>query len=124
MSHDLTAGQRALLAADLETRRRTLRAQLTQHHEGGSRVEHARELLEQDADDAPQRAGDREVDQALSDLELRELDAIDRALARVHDDPAFGSCSACGQPIPFDRLRIEPYALRCVPCEALQERRH
>ena len=80
-------------------------------------------MLAQDADDAEQRASDREVDMALTDLDLRELDAVNGALLRLHD-PAFGICVDCARAIPFDRLRIEPEALRCVPCETLHEGRH
>ena len=116
----LTTGQRALLRAELEMRRNRLDRQLATHQEGRSRVEHARDVLERDHDDAPQRAMDREVDMALSDLDLQELGAVSRALQRV-DDPDYGVCSDCGTEIPFDRLKIEPHALRCVGCETTHE---
>ncbi len=119
-SSGLTAGQRSLLASVLETRRHALQRQLDEHHEGLSRVEHAAAVLRQDADDAEQRASDRDVDMALSDLILRQRDAIDQALQRLHS-PEFGLCVSCGEAIPFDRLRIEPEARRCVPCETQRE---
>ena len=120
MSTHLTAGQRALLQAELELRQEELRRQLAVHQEGRTRVEHARDVLAQDYDDAPQRAMDREVDQALTEFDTQELGAIGRALQRVHDDD-FGLCIACGGEIPFDRLKIEPQALRCVTCESRRE---
>lgn len=121
-SSGLTAGQRSLLASALESRRQALQRQLDDHHEGLSRVEHAAAVLRQDADDAEQRASDRDVDLALSDLILRQRDAIDQALQRVHS-PEYGVCTSCGEAIPFDRLRIEPEAGRCVPCETRREGR-
>jgi len=121
MTTQLTAGQRALLTDLLLARRQALRGQLELHQEGRSRVEHARDVLLQDGDDAPQRASDREVDLALSDMDAQEISAIDRALARAQGDN-FGLCIDCNQSIPFDRLRIEPQALRCVPCESRRER--
>ena len=89
---------------------------------GGSRSEAAREVLQQDGDDAPQRDADREIDLARADRDIEELGAVSHALARVHD-AGFGLCSDCGQTIPFDRLKLEPWAVRCVACAAALEQR-
>lgn len=123
MSAHLTHGQRALLKATLELRKSELDQRLALHQRGQSRAEHAHEMLQQDGDDAPQRDSDREVELALSDQELNELGAVSRALKRL-DDPHYGLCSDCGTEIPFDRLKIEPQALRCVGCESRHERNH
>jgi len=120
MSTHLTAGQRALLRAALEQRQHQLDQRLAEHHGGRSRVEHAREVLTQDDDDAPQREGERELDLALSDLEMRELGEVSAALRRI-DGEGYGLCSACATEIPFDRLRAEPWAERCVACESARE---
>ncbi len=121
MTTHLTAGQRALLQTELELRQRQLSQQLELHQEGRSRIEHARDVLAQDYDDAPQRAMDREVDMALSEIDTQELAAVGRALARVQADD-YGLCVDCGGGIPFDRLKVEPQALRCVVCEAKREK--
>lgn len=121
MTSHLTTGQRAQLEAILRDRQRAL-DQAVAAHPGGSRAEHAREVLLQDGDDAPQRDSDREVDLALSDREMVELGEVSRALARL-SSPAFGRCGDCGTEIPFDRLRLEPWATRCVSCQALAEAR-
>jgi RNA polymerase-binding transcription factor DksA len=34
----------------------------------------------------------------------------------------YGACSDCGEPIAFDRLKVEPWALRCIGCEGRRER--
>lgn len=120
MSTHLTTGQRALLKVELQLRQRQLDRQLDTHQDGQTRADHAREVLERDYDDAPQRAMDREVDMALSDIDLQTLGAISRALQRI-DDEDFGLCGDCGAEIPFDRLKVEPYALRCVRCESRHE---
>ena len=120
MSTHLTGGQRALLKAELELRQRQLDRQLDTHQGGQTRADHAREVLERDYDDAPQRAMDREVDMALSDIDLQALGEISRALQRIDDDD-FGLCGDCGAEIPFDRLKVEPCALRCVRCESRHE---
>ena len=118
----LQAAAFALLADQLRARLRELDQRLATHHGGDSRVAHAHELLEQDFDDAAQHAMDREVDLGLSDRDTRELDALGRALARVHAG-GYGTCTACDAPIPFERLKAEPQAERCVPCEAALEAR-
>lgn len=120
MSSHLTAGQRALLRAALEQRQHQLDRRLADHLGGRSRAEHAREVLTQDGDDAPQRESEREMDMALSDLETQEVGVVSEALRRIDGD-AYGLCTGCGVEIPFDRLRAEPWAERCVPCETARE---
>jgi DnaK suppressor protein len=120
MSTPLTAGQRALLEAELQQRRQALTNQLGAHLHGQSRTERAHDLLTQDGDDAPQRAPELVVAAALTDREQRELDAVAAALERLAQG-RYGSCVDCGVDIPFDRLKVEPWAERCVPCAARRE---
>ena len=54
---------------------------------------------------------------AALDRTLRQIDA---ALARARAG-AYGSCAACGGPIPLARLRAVPFATHCVPCQARDE---
>jgi DnaK suppressor protein len=121
MSTHLTAGQRALLEAALRLRQSELDGRLAAQQQGLSRAEHAREVLQQDGDDAPQRDSDREVELALTDQELAELGEVSRALQRLHGE-RFGLCVDCGDAIVFDRLKLEPQALRCVACASRHER--
>ena len=121
MFHVLSHGQRALLQQLLQMRLHELDRRVAQRATGGSRSEQAHELLQQDGDDAPQRDADREVALAQADRDIEELGVVSAALARVHD-AAFGQCADCGEAIPFDRLKLEPWALRCVDCEAGRER--
>jgi len=49
----------------------------------------------------------------------RELARIDRALAKLRDDPeAFGVCEDCGDDIPDKRLHVMPWAALCAECQA------
>ena len=122
MLHALSPGQRGLLQQLLQLRQQELDRRLADHQGGASRSEHARQVLLQDGDDAPQRDADREIDLARNDREIAELGAVSDALARLHDS-SFGRCADCAQPIPFERLKLEPWALRCVACEAVRERK-
>jgi DnaK suppressor protein len=121
MSSHLTLGQRALLEAELLRRQHELDRRLVEHQGGLSRVEHARDVLAQDSDDVSHREAERELDMAISDRELVELGAVSAALLRLKDE-RFGLCSDCGEAIAFDRLKVEPWALRCVACEGRRER--
>ena len=121
MPSPLTPGQKATIEATLRLRQRELDTRLSAQQGGQSRAEHAREVLLQDGDDAPQRDADREVDLALTDMETAELGQISRALTRLTGDD-FGLCDTCGEAIPFDRLKLEPHALRCVACESAREK--
>ncbi|RVU46253.1 TraR/DksA family transcriptional regulator [Rubrivivax rivuli] len=120
MSPTLTAGQHAWLQAMLKQRQHTLEAQLSSHLHGLSAAERAAEVLAQDGDDAPQRLPERDIAAALTAAEQRELQATGAALQRLTQG-AYGLCSDCGTTIPFDRLKVEPSALRCVPCESTHE---
>ncbi|HUP09355.1 MAG TPA: TraR/DksA family transcriptional regulator [Caldimonas sp.] len=52
-----------------------------------------------------------------------ELIAIDAARSRIAEG-SYGECIDCGRAIPFERLRAQPTALRCVPCQAKFEKTH
>ena len=52
-----------------------------------------------------------------------ELMAIEAARGRI-DDGSYGECIDCGQPIPVERLKAQPTALRCVPCQPAYEKTH
>lgn len=116
----LTPGQRALLEATLVQQQHALDRQLALHHGGLSHTEHAASLLAQDGHDAAQHEGAREVDQQWTDRQLQALGEVSEALRHVHDE-AYGQCLDCGCDIPFDRLKLEPWARRCVPCTSQRE---
>jgi RNA polymerase-binding transcription factor DksA len=42
----------------------------------------------------------------------RELDEVERALARL-EDGSYGTCEVCSSPLPDDVLADEPAASRC-----------
>ena len=50
----------------------------------------------------------------------RTVQQIDAALARLCAG-RYGSCAACGEPIPTPRLRAVPFATLCVPCQSRRE---
>jgi DnaK suppressor protein len=93
MNTTLTPGQRAQLRELLELQQHELDRRISSHVGSQGRVAHAAEVLDQDADDAPQRNSDREVDLAQADRELIELGAVSRALSGSASRP-----TACAWP--------------------------
>lgn len=56
---------------------------------------------------------------SVNDAALREAEQRCKKLLLVHDkvdDPDFGICRSCKQPIPEGRLMIRPESVLCVHC--------
>ena len=52
---------------------------------------------------------------------IQKLGRLQHALTRI-DEPDFGSCYECGEPIPIGRILLMPEATLCVGCaEELEE---
>ena len=60
---------------------------------------------------------DDEVAATLVERQARELDQINRALADI-DAGRYGVCADCGETIAEARLKVLPFATRCVGCQA------
>lgn len=74
----------------------------------------AREVQDPDEDAEDRfRHGLEHVDLQRDQEELR---AIHQAQERMADG-SYGSCIDCGQPIPFERLKAQPSASRCIACQ-------
>lgn len=61
-----------------------------------------------------------EVDEALERNEVRILNAVEAALARV-EKGTYGQCAECGKDIPGARLDAVPWAEYCVECARRRE---
>lgn len=53
-------------------------------------------------------------------LDLDQLSQI-QAARRRFEAGEFGHCVDCGQDIPYERLRAQPAALRCLACQRQRE---
>lgn len=56
-------------------------------------------------------------------LDNRDFSAATQALMRIHSAD-YGLCVDCQLSIAFERLQLEPHALRCITCQTLHERKH
>jgi DnaK suppressor protein len=66
---------------------------------------------------------DRKTLEALGSQELRRLQLIESALARIENEK-YGLCARCSKKIPRERLEAIPYALLCIECKSSEERRN
>ena len=66
---------------------------------------------------------DRKTLEALGSQELRRLQLIESALARIENEK-YDLCARCSKKIPRERLEAIPYALLCIECKSSEERRN
>ncbi len=69
--------------------------------------------LTADTDDDVGRG--REMARLAADRARDAMADVQHALDRF-DDGTYGTCEACGRPIPFERLEAIPQARHCVAC--------
>jgi len=119
---NLSAEQLAELKHTLDERYKVLTADLH------------REVSEQDdfldvATEAPD-PGDSSFANLAVDLgnaaitrDITELRAIEAARKRM-ENGTYGDCVKCETEIPYERLKVQPTAERCAPCQEAYERTH
>jgi RNA polymerase-binding protein DksA len=77
---------------------------------------------EADSKERAKQLEDREVVDALGNKARTELKKITAALAQM-ESGEFGICINCGTQINGDRIKAYPYALECIDCATMHERR-
>ena len=73
-----------------------------------------------DSADVAFDAGSDEIATQLVELEARELNQIERALARIKQG-IYGVCEGCQKKIPVARLNALPYSTTCIDCKREME---
>jgi len=77
--------------------------------------------------DIPQDIGEQSMLDVLSDTGLAVADILRERLTRMEEaerkleEGTFGLCEDCGVEIEEERLRVVPYAVRCVRCQERSE---
>ena len=78
-------------------------------------ADHGREITK-DPFDAASLTHDDEVAFAVADHRVRQLQEVTRALEDIRAG-RYGICRECGEPIARARLKVMPFATRCVACQ-------
>lgn len=74
-----------------------------------------------DSLDVAFESNNEEMASQLAEFDARELEQIDRALARLKQG-TYGQCEACSTKIPVGRLNALPYCTHCIECQREMER--
>jgi|SRR5689334_8520839 DnaK suppressor protein len=104
---------------ELETKRAALTSAISTSTRTSRDDDHRREVFK-DPYGTASITHDDEVVAAVVDTRARQLEAIDRAIADI-DAGRYGTCRECGEEIPAARLKVMPFATRCVGCQARVE---
>lgn len=73
-----------------------------------------------DSQEQAQELENAEVIDALGNETRLELNKIAKALDQIEND-TYGICVDCGQEIPLARLKVHPFADRCIRCATAAE---
>ena len=114
----LTAEQRAHLEARLQEERERVLRLLRRSDEDRSVSESERSgdisNLPFHLADVGSETYEQEMDMVLAQRASEELRVIDDALRRFYETPdRYGICEDTGEPIPFERLDLIPWARTC-----------
>jgi len=67
-------------------------------------------------EDQAQISHDEYISLSLNSIGHEQLGMVEEALDRIKVGD-YGTCLACGDPIPGKRLNVIPWARYCVPCQ-------
>jgi len=104
---------------ELEAKRDALTSAISSSTRATREGDHRREIVK-DPLGMASLTHDDEVVAAVVDTRARQLEEIDRALADM-DAGRYGICRECSEEIAKARLKILPFATRCVACQARLE---
>ncbi|HXH85070.1 MAG TPA: TraR/DksA family transcriptional regulator [Candidatus Tectomicrobia bacterium] len=104
---------------ELEDQRSALSNAITSSVGSARDDDHGRELFK-DPYAAASAAHDDEIAAAMVERRARQLIAVTQALEEI-DAGRYGICRDCERPIPKARLKVMPFATRCVACQSRHE---
>jgi len=82
-------------------------------------ADHGREVVK-DPFGSASITHDDEITFAVADHRARQLVEVTQALEDINAG-RYGTCRECGEPIAKARLKVMPFATRCVACQARVE---
>lgn len=119
---NLSTAQIAELKALLDERYVVLRAELLREvNEKDDYVDVATEIP--DPGDSSFANLEIDLDNAAVTRDIVEVRAIEAARTRIEND-TYGICVSCETEIPYARLKVQPTAERCAPCQEMHEKTH
>lgn len=117
--NQLNNQQRVVLAELLDAHERFLDS-LMREHVARLRDSSVPGVVAPPGDPADRADIEREHESAAVVRDVRALQAVEAARARLAGDAA-GACIECGSAIGFERLLVQPTASRCLRCQDCYE---
>lgn len=119
---NLTTAQLAELKHLLDERAVALRAEL--QHEVNDKDDYYEVASEApDPGDSSFANLSVDLDNASITRDITELRAVETARIRM-ENGTYGDCVSCETEIPYERLKVQPTADRCAPCQQTYEKTH
>src|SRR5438477_837421 len=110
---------RTIKREELERKRNALSSEIHSSMNSTRDADHRRDMFK-DPYGSASMTHDDEVAALMVERRARELNEVDRALADM-DAGRYGVCRECGGPIGEGRLKVLPFATRCVRCQSQLE---
>ena len=107
------------IKGELELQRHALSSAI-QESMGTTRDSDQRRDMFKDPYGSASMTHDDEVAAAVVERRARQLDEVNRALEDI-DAGRYGVCRDCGEGIAPARLKVMPFAIRCVGCQGAHE---
>src|SRR5262245_45221110 len=104
------------IKGDLELTRDSLSSSIQESMDSTRDADQRRDMFK-DPYGSASLTHDDEVAAAVVERRARELDEVNRALEDL-DAGRYGVCRDCGEAIGEGRLKVLPFAIRCVACQA------
>ena len=104
---------------ELERKRNALSSAIHSSMDSTRDADHRRDMFK-DPYGSASLTHDDEVAALMVERRARELNEIDRALADM-DAGRYGVCRDCDEAIGEGRLKVLPFATRCVACQSRLE---
>jgi RNA polymerase-binding protein DksA len=92
-------------------------------HAAGQERQDVAVAVAPEVQDRKDEAAQRQATELGGAQEQRDRDEMNQVEAALHrlDAGTYGDCADCGEPIPMQRLLVQPAAERCAPCQATHE---
>jgi RNA polymerase-binding protein DksA len=111
--------QPRVLRKELETKRQQLSGKIFSSMETTRGQQNGREVFKDPYGNAALTLDD-EITAAVVERRAQILDELNSALDDI-DRGRYGICRDCGEPIAKQRLKVLPFATRCIGCQTALE---
>jgi DnaK suppressor protein len=101
---------------ELERKRKALSSSIQESMDSTRDADQRRDMFK-DPYGSASLTHDDEVAATMVERKARQLEEVDRALEDI-EAGRYGVCRECGEAIGEARLKVLPFAIRCVACQA------